>query len=471
MQSTYIKDLKEVYALRDLPDEHLEWIAQRVEYHEYKDGEVMIRKGDPADVMWFIPDGRFDFYLDVNGQEVYYYNFQNDAITGGVGGLLPYSRMKDSPGYAYAIGNTRRYSLHKKYFQELEQLNPGLIQKLIGYMTERARSFATTQLQHEKVNALGKLAAGIAHEMNNPASAIQRISSELSRLLKKNYKLTEELLQHNISSELIQDLGKLVEEKDNSKRKKLSPLQRIEKEDEINDWLEKTGIPGNNIASETLADTGITSDDLENIKNKVDKEAFVQALLWVENLLISQRIIKDLEEATLRISNLVGAIKSHVHMDQTNELQPTDIHHDIDNTLTLMGYKLREKNITVKKLFREKLPEVPAYIGELNQVWTNLIDNAIYAVGKDGVIIIETTADSKDVCIKIIDNGSGIPAEIVSRIFDPFFTTKKVGEGTGIGLDLVKRIINHHNGEIKVNSVPGRTEFIISIPKSANKEK
>jgi signal transduction histidine kinase len=180
--------------------------------------------------------------------------------------------------------------------------------------------------------------------------------------------------------------------------------------------------------------------------------------------LISQRVIIDLEEASTRISTLVGAIKSHVHMDQTNDLQPTNIHHDIENTLTLMGYKLREKNITVKKIFSEDSAEAQAYVGELNQVWTNIIDNAIYALPQNGELIIETSKEGKNICIKFTDNGSGIPPEIISRIFDPFFTTKKVGEGTGIGLDLVNRIIKHHNGGIKVDSRPGKTEFSISIP-------
>jgi signal transduction histidine kinase len=465
MQETTIKDLKKVLALSDLPDEHLQWIADRVEYQEFADGAVVVRKGDPMDVMWFIPEGRFDFYMDVNGQQVYYYNFQNDSVTGGVSGLLPYSRMKVSPGYSYAVGKAKKYTLHKKYFKELEQLNPAFIQRLIGYMTERAKSFATTQLQHEKVSALGKLAAGIAHEMNNPASAINRISAELSKRLKENYKLTEKLLNYKITPEQIQNISTMVEEKENSGNKKLNTIQRMQKEDDINDWLEQNGLSGNNITCETFAENGIYAEDLESIRNGVDKEAFINILHWVENLLISQRIIKDLEEASMRISSLVGAIKSHVHMDRTNELQLTDIHRDIENALTLMGYKIREKNITVKKEFDENILEIQAYVGELNQVWTNIIDNAIYSVPQNGEIIIETSSDSKNVFVKFIDNGPGIPPEIISRIFDPFFTTKKVGEGTGIGLDLVKRIIDHHNGDIKVNSKPGRTEFSICIPK------
>jgi signal transduction histidine kinase len=463
MHQGTIDDLRKVIALSDIPEEHLKWLAERVDYDEYEDGAVMIKKDDPAINMWFIPDGRFDFYLDVNGQQVLYYNFQNDTTTGGVGGLLPYSRMINSPGYAYAIGKTKRYSLHKKYFQELEQLNPKLTQKLIGYMTERARSFATTQLQHEKVSALGKLAAGIAHEMNNPASAINRISEELSKRLKENYRLTEMLLIHKISSEKIQQLLDMVEEKEKSGKKKLTPLQKMEKEDEIIGWIEKSGLAVNNIAGETFADAGITGEDLEKIKSGFDNDTFTDVLQWLDNLLISQKILKDLEESSTRISNLVGAIKSHVHMDQTNELEPTDIHMDIQNTLTLMGYKLREKNIKVTKQFADDFPEIPAYVGELNQVWTNIIDNAIYAMSKNGELTIETSFDDKNVCVKIIDNGPGIPKEILSRIFDPFFTTKKVGEGTGIGLDLVNRIIKHHNGEVKVDSVPGRTEFAIKI--------
>ncbi|HTR81750.1 MAG TPA: ATP-binding protein [Bacteroidota bacterium] len=464
MQTETTEKLKRIIALSDLPDEHLQWLAERVEYAEYEDGTQIVKIGEPADVMWFVLEGRVDFYMDVNGQQVYYYTFRNDAVTGGVGGLIPYSRMKSSPGYAYAVGTTGRFALHKKYFQELEQLNPAFVQRLIGYMTERARTFATTQMQHEKVSALGRLSAGIAHELNNPASAINRISSELTMRLNLNYELTEKLLRHNIGAEHIENLRNKVAAKHLDANKKLSALQRMEREDEIAAWLEHHGLPGNLKVIEPFADAGFTKEDLDAIRGSETKEALVDVLLWFENLLSSQKILRDLGEASARISHLVGAIKSHVQMDRTNELQPTDIHKDIENTLTLLGYKLRDKAIVVKKNFCDNLPPVPAYIGELNQVWTNVIDNAIYALGKNGELTIETVCDSKNVNVKIIDNGTGIPPEIVSRIFDPFFTTKKVGEGTGIGLDLVNRIIKRHSGEIKVNSRPGRTEFLICLP-------
>ena len=399
-------------------------------------------------------------------KKIFNYNFENDSVTGGAGGLLPYSRMKTSIGYAYATGKVRALYLHRKFFPELERLNLDLIQRLIGYMTERARYFATMQLQQEKVSALGKLSAGIAHELNNPASAINRISAELKTRLRQNLDLTDKLLYHCISPELIKTIQKMVDAKQSNadKEKKLTAMKRIEREDEFTDWLEKNGLTGKLKAVETFTESGFSCEDFDNIRKDVGENAFVDILQWLENYLSSERIVKDLEEASGRISGLVTAIKSHVHMDQTNELQPTDLHKDIENTLTLLSYKLRGKNITVKKNFTENLPEVNVYIGELNQVWTNLIDNAIYAVEQNGELIIQTSFDIKFVQVGIIDNGPGIPPEIRSRIFDPFFTTKKVGDGSGIGLDLVSRIIKHHNGEIKVNSAPGKTEFIICIP-------
>lgn len=465
MGKTTTEELRSVAAFSDLPNEQLQWILDHSDYHEYEDGSQIRKTGEEADVMIIILEGKINFYMDIHGRLVFYFSFANDEHTGGVSGLLPYSRMKTYPGCSFAGGKLRALLLHKKYFSELEQLNPDLIQRLIGYMTERAKSFATLQTQQEKVHALGQLSAGIAHELNNPASAINRISSELTKRLKLNFELTEQLLRYDIDAAHVHNLKNLIEAKGLIPKPRLSAIQSMERENEIIDWLEGAGFPEGQRVSETFLEVGFAGNNLEEIRNSVSKEAFTQVIFWIENLLSSQRIIKDLEEASNRISFLVSAIKSHVHMDRTEELQLTDIHTGIENTLTLLGHKLREKNITVKKLFAENFPEVPAYVGELNQVWTNIIDNAIYAVPKNGEIIIETSADSKNVTVKITDNGPGIPAEILTRVFDPFFTTKKVGEGTGIGLDLVNRIIKRHKGEVKVDSAPGRTRFCVSIPK------
>ncbi|MGA8265705.1 MAG: ATP-binding protein, partial [Ignavibacteriaceae bacterium] len=467
-QPVTIEELKKIIALRDLPDEHLEWILAHSEYEEFEDGDMLYQTGDPIEAMAFLLEGKIYFYLNVNGKLVYYFSFENDDLSGGVTGLLPYSRMKKSPGTSYAVGKLRLVKLHKKYFAELEKLNPDFNQRLIGYMTERARVFATTQMQQEKVSALGKLAAGIAHEMNNPAAAINRISSELDKRLKKNFELTEELLKHNITPGIIRNIREIVRNKEDnlSAKTKITPLQRIQKEDELNDWLNEKGINGRNEIAETLTEAGFSQDDLERINRDVPNDAFQNILDWLENLLSSELLIKDMGNASGRISLLVGAIKSHVRMDRSGDIHTTNIHEDLENTLILLGYKIRDKKIKLIKNFCDDMTEVEAHIGELNQVWTNLIDNAIYAVPQNGEIIIETLCDKKDITVKITDNGTGIPKEILSRVFDPFFTTKKVGEGTGIGLDIVKNVITRHNGEVKVNSIPGKTEFIIRIPVS-----
>ncbi|MEJ2614436.1 MAG: ATP-binding protein [Ignavibacteriaceae bacterium] len=464
-QSVTIEKLKKVFALKDLPDEHLKWILNHAECEEYEDGDTLIKTGEPINEMYLFLEGKMDFYMNVKGKLVFYHSVENNESTGGVSGSLPYSRLKISPGNGYAIGKVIALKLHKKYFQELEKLNPAFIQGLIGYMTERARAFATTQMQQEKVSALGKLAAGIAHEMNNPAAAIDRISEELKKRWKQNFDLTEALFKYNITPEIIKNLLETANIK-NTEKNKISPLQRIQKEDELNNWLSDRGIRCRNEVAETLTDAGFSPADLDVIFKSVQIETFQNILNWLENLLSSEHLIKDLEDASERITMLVDAIKSHVHMDRAEDLYKTDIHKDIEDTLILLGYKIRDKNIKVNKIFCNDLPEVEVHIGELNQVWTNIIDNAIYAVQQNGEIIIKTECDDKNLTVRISDNGAGIPKEILSRIFDPFFTTKKVGEGTGIGLDIVKNVISHHNGEIKVNSIPGKTEFIIHLPVS-----
>lgn len=460
-----IEDLKKVVALSDLPDEHLQWILDHSVYKEYADGDLIAKFGEPAEVMWISLTGSVTYYMNINGRQVYYFTFENNNVTGGVGGLMPYSRMKTYPGYSYALGELKLLFIDKKHFPEMELLNPDFIQRLIGYMTERAKAFATTQLRQEKVSALGNLAAGIAHEMNNPAAAIRGISEELANRLNRNYELTKKLLDLNLNKEHLDSIHSLVETKERNRAEntKRTTLQRMQDEDEMGDWLYEKGIKERE-AAETFAEYGFSTDDLESIRLNLGDASFVRVIPWLENLVSCQKINKDLAVASGRISSLVDSIKSHVHMDRTNELQPTNLHQDIENTLTLLGFKLREKNIEVTKKFCEGMPEVPAYVGELNQVWTNLIDNAIFSLQKNGLLAVETKCNEKTVTVAIIDNGGGISPENITRIFEPFFTTKKMGEGTGIGLDIVNRIVKRHNGEIKVKSEPGRTEFSVTIP-------
>jgi signal transduction histidine kinase len=461
-----IEELKTVIGLSELPDEHLQWLLDHSELREYHDGDMVVKTGGIPEEMIILLEGKVDYYMDVNGTLVFYVRFENDQANGGITGLLPHSRMKVYGGSTFCVGNVRILALNKKHFAELERLNPDFIQRLIGYMTERARTFATIQLQREKVSALGKLSAGIAHELNNPAAAIGRISAELKTRLARNYELTSLLIQNGVSSEQVEQIRNAAKQKETAAPASRSTLERMQAEDDLVDWFISNGFEDNRQAAETFSEFGFSTTDLDQIRQNNSHEAFLELMHWLENLLISGTLIKDLEEASGRISHLVWAIKSHVHMDRMNDAQPTNIHTDIENTLALMGYKLRDKNIAVTRTFVDEIPTIDAYVGELNQVWTNLIDNAIDALDKDGSLTIATSFDPKNVTVRVIDNGSGIPPEIKSRIFDPFFTTKKVGQGTGIGLDTVKRIIDRHHGEIKVESVPGRTMFSVCIPRN-----
>jgi signal transduction histidine kinase len=466
MKPVTIDELRNVVALSELPDEHLQWILDHSEQHEKSDGEQVIKTGEPVDNMMIVIEGSSSFYMDINGQQVYFYSFENNKETGGIGGLMPYSRMTHSPGNAYANGKLRFLYLHKKYFGELEQLNNGFIQRLVAYMTDRARTFATLKLQQEKVSALGKLSAGIAHELNNPAAAINRISSELNERLQLNFELTKKMLTHCVSAADFESIHALVRQKNNGAADlvKMSAMKRMQFEDEMADWFADHNISKSAELCETFIAVGITIDDLEEILKISGEKSFIDVVAWFENIVSSKRLIDDLEHASGRISKLVGAIKSHVHMDRTNDVQRTNIVADIENTLILLGHKLREKNISIERNYAPNLPETDAFVGELNQVWMNVIDNAIYALPKNGKINIEIFTKNSDLKVNIIDNGEGIPANILPRIFDPFFSTKKVGQGTGIGLDIVSRIIQHHKGEIKVNSQPGHTEFNICLP-------
>lgn len=471
MSKGTIEQLRSIIALRDVSEENLQWLLDNAEFLEYKEGTLLTEKDKPIDHLWLIFEGSGKFFLEDNGKLNHYYTFENSEQSGGTGGLLPYSRMKTSPGFTYAEGTVKVFLLHKDHFKELENRDPLLVEKLIGYMTERARSFATLKIQNEKVSALGQIAAGIAHELNNPASAIGRISCELGKLIDKNYELTENLLRTGVKPEVITALKVIASEKEFDVFAKLSLMEKMDKEDGISDWFSNNGLKEFGNSSLTFAEAGITADDLVNIRNITDENSFQSVIHWFENYITSQKLMTDLGNTSGRISALVEAIKVHVHMDRTNEMQKCDIHKNIEISLTLLNHKINDKNITVERHYSPDLPPVDCYIGELNQVWTNLIDNAIHAMDKKGTLTIETAHDENCLTVKIIDDGHGIPKAITPRIFDPFFTTKKVGEGTGIGLDLVMRIVKQHNGTIKVNSDPGRTEFIVQIPITKPKTK
>jgi signal transduction histidine kinase len=250
----------------------------------------------------------------------------------------------------------------------------------------------------------------------------------------------------------------------------LSAVDRAEREDAITDWLENASVPEPWVMSSLLADAGVTPADLDEFAGKIPPELLSLALQWIEGSAGSNLLVQDITSAVERISQLVGSIKVYAHMDRAPEKEPHDLVAGLENTLVILGHKLKKKSIRVVREFAPDLPLVPVYPGEMHQVWTNLIDNAIDAMDDAGTLTLRTRREAECACVEVCDTGAGIPPDVVSRIFEPFFTTKPMGEGTGMGLDIVHRIVAvQHGGDITVDSVPGKTVFHVWIPFKAER--
>jgi signal transduction histidine kinase len=233
----------------------------------------------------------------------------------------------------------------------------------------------------------------------------------------------------------------------------------------LGDWLEERGVGESWVLAETYVEAGLTVEDLERLAATVPASATADVLAWVETMVATDRLAQDIAEAATRIADLVGAVKAYSHLDRAQDKQPADLRTGIESTLTMLGHKIKRRGAVIERQFSDDLPPVPVFPGEINQVWTNLLDNALDAIADGGRIRIETLREGRFACVRITDDGRGIPAEIQPRIFEPFFTTKPVGEGTGLGLDIAQRIvIAHHHGDIGVQSKPGETVFTVCLP-------
>ncbi len=331
-------------------------------------------------------------------------------------------------------------------------------------MTSRIREFTKSQEQREKLLSLGKLSAGLAHELNNPASAITRTTSELRKRMAKLPLQVQQLAAHGIAAGQLAEVTALIRVKVEQKVPGLSSLQQSEREDELITWMDEKGVEESWYMAETFVKTGLDIADLASVADKVPQKALSDVLAWLEATLNADRLLKEIENASARISQIVDSVRVYTHMDQASDRQWVNLHTGIESTLTMLSHKLNSKQIQIVRTFDQHLPQVRGIITELNQLWTNLIDNAIDAMNNGGRLEIITHREGEFALVKITDNGTGIAPEIMAKIFDPFFTTKEIGKGTGLGLDIANRIVMNHGATIKVESKRGNTQFIINFP-------
>ena len=462
--SDKVEALRRVHVFADLPDDQLRWFVDNSEERRFVAGEAMFRKGDPADRMVVYLEGEVHAYWDEANHDIVYIARAGEPST-EVTGMLPFSRMTEFTVTGYAVTDVRLLWFPVSLFPEMMLRMPVLVQRLVGIMSDRVRESTTLDQQQDKLMALGKLSAGLAHELNNPAAGATRAANDLIETLKElraaDMRLCSHELTHKHQASIDAFERKAIDH--TASAEQLNSLDQSDREDEVNEWLEAHGIEESWKLSPNLVEAGMDSAALEQLLGEIPATATADVLARVNCQLAAARLASEIKTATTRISELVGAIKEYSYMDQAS-VQELDVHKGLDNTLLILKYKLKKKDITVTRDYAESLPLIKAYGSELNQVWTNLIVNAVDAMSLGGKLKVRTKREPTDILIEIRDNGAGIPADARSRIFEPFFTTKPVGDGTGLGLDTVARIVRKHRGNVRFESKPGDTCFQVRLP-------
>jgi signal transduction histidine kinase len=458
-----LTELKQIPEFKALPENQLQWLADKGKVSAYIDGQKIFSKGDAINEMRILLKGEVNFFIEQAG------NLRNVGTVekGEITGKLPFSRMKAATGEGIVTGDSLVYSLHQDLFPEMIRNHHDLVEVLVHVMTDRVRDTTRMQQQNDKMMALGKLSAGLAHELNNPSAAVVRSAHELKRHLSNIPDNFKRVIKIRATDETVEKVNDLVFSKIASfGTVPLSLMQKTELEDELTEWLEQNGIENAYEMVETLAEFGMKPNDLEEAKSWLRPEDKVPVIGWLAQVLTTEKLVGEIEEAAKRINTLVTSVKGYTHMDQAPEKHLTDIHVGIRNTLTMLNHKLKKNNIKLIENFQADLPQANIFVSEMNQVWTNIIDNAIDAMeGRaNSTLEIKTEKSQQFINVTIIDNGPGIPKEIQDKIFDPFFTTKSIGKGTGLGLEVVRQIISQHNGKVYVNSEAGRTEFVVCFP-------
>ncbi len=460
-----IQELRTVNAFSGLSDAQLHWFIEHADAMSFNQGDYLSHAGDPAVYLLAVLEGTFQVRQEHGDGPVLTFT------AGDVTGFLPFSRMKTYPMPVRAVSPTVRVlRMHKQQFPALYQELPELIPKLVGILTDRVREIALRNNQTEKLAAIGKLSAGLAHELNNPAAAARQATASARKLFDCYRQTVDKMAVQCTSTELYEAVRSLETRATAAVEtpRVINSLIRSDLEESITTWLDSIQAPESWRIAPAFIDAGFDARSLALATSGWPSEFRALALNRIASSIEMSQVLAQLSNSTHRIGDLIAAMKTYSFMDRS-AIAEFDLNQNLEATLTMFSFRFKQ-GIELVKSYDTTLPPISANGGQLNQVWTNLIDNALDAMEELGhrdhpsVLTITTRQEMDDAIVEIADNGPGIPVDVQARVFEPFFTTKPQGEGTGIGLDTVYRIVKQHHGEVQLRSSASGTTFKVRLP-------